>query len=61
MWERNNTGKDKIISQKWFVNGKVNSMRAKFWKKRKKNEDDFTYNIINAKVKYIMPNIYPTF
>ena len=34
---------------------------SKFWKESKKNEDDFTYNIVKAKVKYIMPNIWSKF
>ena len=41
--------------------GNANSIRAKFWKESKKNEDDFSYNIVKAKVKYIMPNIWSKF
>ena len=53
--------KIKLYLKNGSERGKANSMRAKFWKKSKKNEDDFTYNIIKAKVKYIMPNIWSKF
>ena len=49
--------KIKLYLKNGSERGKANSMRAHFWKKGKKNEDDFMYNIIKAKVKYIMPNI----